>query len=101
MLRPVDLQNRRVRVTHLGADLVCISVEAPIAPAPSGDKLSALTLSERAVAGLAASGLSNRRIAELRDASLRTIANQLTSAYKKLGVASRRELSALLGVRAD
>jgi len=89
-----------VRVTQLGADLVCISVDASMAPAASADKLMGLTPSERAVAELAAAGLSNRRIAELRDASLRTVANQLTSAYQKLGLTSRRELSVLLGAGA-
>ena len=85
-----------MRVTELGADLVCISVDASMAPAASADKLMGLTPSERAVAELAAAGLSNRRIAELRETSLRTVANQLTSAYKKLGLTSRRELSVLL-----
>jgi DNA-binding NarL/FixJ family response regulator len=96
VLRLVDLQSRHVRVTQLGADLICISVDASTAPPSSADKLAALTSSERAVAELAARGVSNRRIAELRETSLRTVANQLTSAYKKLGLTSRRELSVLL-----
>jgi DNA-binding NarL/FixJ family response regulator len=87
-------------VTQLGADLVCISIDASMAPASSADKLVGLTPSERAVAELAAGGLPNRRIAELRNASLGTVANQLTSAYKKLGLTSRRELSVLLGAGA-
>ena len=48
---------------------------------------------ERARASLAASGLSNGAIASLRRVSERTIANQLASAFRKLGVGSRFELT--------
>jgi len=62
----------------------------------SGEFLAALTAAERAVVGLAAVGLSNRAIAERRNASVRTVANQLAGAYRKLGVGSRFELMARL-----
>lgn len=62
----------------------------------SGEFLDGLTAAERAVVGLAAVGLSNRAIAERRNASVRTVANQLAGAYRKLGVGSRFELMARL-----
>jgi DNA-binding CsgD family transcriptional regulator len=55
-----------------------------------------LTRREREVATLAAGGLSNREIAERLVVSVRTIDNHLHSAYSKLGVTGRDELSALL-----
>jgi len=51
-----------------------------------------LTAAERAVAALAAQGLSNRSIAELRGCSTHTVANQLSAVYDKLGGVSRRAL---------
>jgi DNA-binding NarL/FixJ family response regulator len=42
----------------------------------------------------AAAGLSNAAIARARGRSPRTIANQLQSIYRKLGVASRAEMTA-------
>jgi DNA-binding NarL/FixJ family response regulator len=56
-----------------------------------------LTSSERFVLAMAASGSSADVIATARGTSPRTIANQLRSAYDKLGVGSRRELRALIG----
>ena len=57
---------------------------------------SELTRAERDVAWFAAGGRSNAEIAELRTRSVRTIANQLASAFRKLGVACRGELAAAL-----
>ena len=54
-----------------------------------------LTPAERAVVALALEGCSNQEIARRRGASARTIANQLASAYRKLGVSGRAELAAL------
>jgi DNA-binding CsgD family transcriptional regulator len=53
-----------------------------------------LTPSERAVVALAVAGHSNASIAAARGSSPRTIANQLASAYQKLGLSGRRELRA-------
>jgi DNA-binding CsgD family transcriptional regulator len=41
-------------------------------------------------------GLSNREIAAVRHTSLRTVANQVASAFRRIGVSSRAELSAVL-----
>lgn len=61
--------------------------------------LSGLTEAEQRVVRLVLVGFSNREIAVLRSAAQRTIENQLTSAYKKLGLSGRRELRALHGER--
>jgi len=51
-----------------------------------------LTLAERAVVDAVASGRSNAEIARLRGTSARTVANQLASVFRKLGVGTRHEL---------
>lgn len=61
------------------------------APCPDPD---ALTSSERAILVMALQGLSNAAIAQRRGASVRTVANQMTALFRKLGVRSRRELAA-------
>jgi len=61
----------------------------------SGNSYTQLSAAEREVASDAAAGLSNAAIAKKRGRSTRTIANQLASIYRKLGVASRAELAAL------
>jgi DNA-binding CsgD family transcriptional regulator len=53
----------------------------------------ALTAREAEVVGLAASGLSNRAIADQLVVSLRTVENHLHRSFAKLGVASRSELA--------
>jgi DNA-binding CsgD family transcriptional regulator len=60
-----------------------------------------LTPGEREVAMLVASGLSNLDVALRRRRSVRTIANQLASVFRKLSVSSRAELAAALVSRAD
>jgi DNA-binding NarL/FixJ family response regulator len=53
-----------------------------------------LTETERRVAELAASGLSNRRIAERAFLAPKTVDNVLGRVYQKLGIHSRAELGA-------
>jgi DNA-binding NarL/FixJ family response regulator len=67
------------------------------APAVERDPIAALTPAERAVAELAVRGLSNAAIARKRRSSPRTVANQLATIYKKLGLGGRRELRARMG----
>lgn len=74
-----------------GETLVVVSL-----PITTGDVLETLTPIERAVALDAVAGLSNAAIAKKRERSVRTIANQLASIYRKLGVGSRAELCALV-----
>lgn len=59
-----------------------------------------LSRAEAEVATLAVRGLSNADIAEARNTSTRTVANQMASILRKLGVCSRREL-AVRYVRGD
>jgi DNA-binding CsgD family transcriptional regulator len=54
-----------------------------------------LTPAESELVELTRLGLSNRELAARRRSSLRTVENQLAAAYRKLGVASRRELCAV------
>jgi DNA-binding CsgD family transcriptional regulator len=56
-----------------------------------------LTDTERLVAELAASGLSNRRIAERSFLAPKTVGNVLGRVYEKLGIHSRAELGAQMG----
>ncbi len=61
-----------------------------------GAALAPLTDAERDVVMLVLLGLSNQEVAERRACSVRTVANQLASAYRKLEVGSRGELVARL-----
>lgn len=79
-----------------GETLVVISL-----PIEAGAKLDALTPAERAVALAVLRGLSNEEVARERGCRARTVAAQLASIYKKLGVVSRAELAALLGKERD
>lgn len=53
---------------------------------------SSVTSAEREVVAHLLDGLSNAEIAELRGTSVRTVANQVASIFRKLGVQSRAEL---------
>jgi DNA-binding NarL/FixJ family response regulator len=56
----------------------------------------ALTASERRVADLAAAGQTNRDIAQALYVTPKTVEVHLSNAYRKLGIASRRELARAL-----
>jgi DNA-binding CsgD family transcriptional regulator len=60
----------------------------------------ALTPSEHRVAEMAASGMSNREIAQALFVTEKTVETHLGRAYLKLGVRSRRQLPEALGVTA-
>jgi len=62
-----------------------------------GGALAALTAAEREVAGAVLRGLSNEEVARVRGCRPRTVAAQLASIYRKLGISSRSELAALAG----
>ena len=53
---------------------------------------TSLTEAERTVAALVLQSLSNEEIAAMRGTSVRTVANQLQSLFRKLKIGSRLEL---------
>ncbi len=84
----------RGAMTTLGVsgsgDLVRVVLgSAPVIP-------GCLSAAEREVVEGALRGESNAEIARRRGRSARTIANQLASAYRKLRVASRTEIAAVM-----
>ena len=84
-------------VEHLASDLVLLSFPMPKPLFPPE-----LTGAEREVTRLVYYGASNVEIARARRVSPKTIANQLDSIYRKIGVTSRCELiSRLIARRAE
>ena len=75
------------------ADLARIPGRAP----SSGE----LTETERRVAELVASGLSNKEVAAKLFVSVRTVEANLSKVYAKLGIRSRTELARRLARRSD
>lgn len=69
----------------------------PARPLPS-EALSSLTTSERRVARLAASGLTNREVAERLMVTVKAVEWHLSGVYRKLGIRSRTALPAALGL---
>ena len=65
-------------------------------PALSTQTLLQLSSAERDVLALTLGGQSNASIARARGTAARTVANQLSSIFRKLGVVSRAELVARL-----
>lgn len=59
---------------------------------PRLDLLDALSQAERAVIGQVLDGYHYKQIASTRNTSLRTVANQVTMSFRKLGVSGRAEL---------
>ncbi|MEZ4372296.1 MAG: LuxR C-terminal-related transcriptional regulator [Polyangiaceae bacterium] len=74
-----------------------IRLDAVTSGVASPPDLEKLTAAEKEVTELLAKGLTNAQIAQQRRASERTVANQLQSIFRKLGVSSRSELIARLG----
>jgi DNA-binding NarL/FixJ family response regulator len=72
-----------------GEEFILLSY--PVARPRSWDRLSD---AERAVAEALLEGQSNAEIAAARGVAVRTIANQVASIFRKLGVRSRTELAA-------
>lgn len=81
----------RYEVVIGGETLVVTSL-----PADGAEGLEALSAAEREVAVDAAGGMSNAAIAQKRNRAVRTVANQLASVYRKLGLGSRAELAVVL-----
>lgn len=62
----------------------------------AGTGVDALTASERRVAELAATGISNKEIAQALFVTLRTVELHLSNSYSKLEIHSRQELARAL-----
>lgn len=73
------------RVLIGGERLVVLTLPAWLAPPH-------LTRAERAIANRLARGETNAQIAVARRTSPRTVANQISALYRKVGVTSRAEL---------
>jgi DNA-binding CsgD family transcriptional regulator len=67
-------------------------------PEPARSLRQALSAQELQIAQMAASGLSNREIADRLFLSHRTVGSHLYRAYPKLGIASRSELPQALAI---
>jgi DNA-binding NarL/FixJ family response regulator len=78
-------------------------VEHVLLISPRADALAEadLTAAERGVAEDLLRGLGNRQIAARRGVSLRTVANQVAAIFVKLGVSSRAQLAATIGLRPE
>jgi len=87
---PLGLRASRVEID--GEELAVFSF--PLPPPTLPESLSA---AERDVAIAVLEGLSNSEIAASRGTSARTVANQVASLLRKLGVRSRAEAVAALG----
>ena len=61
-----------------------------------GEHRQALTAAEEQIVDFVAQGMSNVAIARARGTSVRTVANQLASIYRKLDICSRHELLVLV-----
>jgi DNA-binding CsgD family transcriptional regulator len=59
--------------------------------------LDSLTPSEARVAAQAAAGMTNREIAQALFVTAKTVENQLSRVYQKLGIRGREALAATLG----
>ena len=81
-----------VRAADIAADLGGLNTPALRRASPR----ASLTRRQRDVTRLAAEGLSSREIAERLGVGVRTIESHLDAAYRRLGVSSRAELTALL-----
>src|SRR5262249_27118951 len=63
--------------------------------------IESLTPSERRVAEMAAEGPTNREIAQALFVTSKTVEVHLSNAYRKLGIASRSQLAAVLAGQRD
>src|SRR5262245_20696695 len=85
---PRELVARRIDVGDSSVAILSFPIET--------FDLDRLTDAERDVVRRALAGASNVEIARARGTAVRTVANLLARSFRKLGVASRRELAAKL-----
>jgi DNA-binding CsgD family transcriptional regulator len=83
----------------VGAALWAERARGELARLPARRAPDGLTPTEEAIAGLAASGLTNRSIAERVFVSPKTVESNLARVYRKLGIRSRAELGRAMAER--
>ncbi|MGW7548992.1 LuxR family transcriptional regulator AbsR2 [Streptomyces sp. NPDC054770] len=83
---------RAARLSRTRAVALARRCQGARTPALSGLVLGELTARQRQIVTLAATGLSNRQIAEQLTLSVRTVGNHLYSAYTRLGASDRAAL---------
>lgn len=83
---PLGLDSRRLEIQTREVLVLSFPLRGAEAPVP-------LTHAERDVVRRVLRGASNAQVARERGRSPRTVANQLASAFVKLGVGSRTELA--------
>ncbi|MER7837067.1 LuxR C-terminal-related transcriptional regulator [Streptomyces sp. NPDC096040] len=83
---------RAARMSRTRAVALARRCQGARTPALSGLVLGELTARQRQIVTLAATGLSNRQIAERLTLSVRTVGNHLYSAYTRLGASDRSAL---------
>ncbi|WP_165960239.1 AAA family ATPase [Actinocrispum wychmicini] len=97
----IALENALACFTAIGATPfteIATTELTRVQPARSG---GTLTKTERKIAELVATGLTNREVAAQLFASVRTVEGHLAAVYRKLGVRSRTELARLLSDQED
>ncbi|NEA68790.1 LuxR family transcriptional regulator [Streptomyces sp. SID12488] len=93
---PVHRDPRAARRSRSRAMTLARRCQGARTPALSGLVLGELTARQRQIVTLAATGLSNRQIADRLTLSIRTVGNHLYSAYTRLGASDRGALPWLL-----
>ncbi|WP_055534509.1 helix-turn-helix domain-containing protein [Streptomyces graminilatus] len=93
---PVHRDPRAARRSRSRAMTLARRCQGARTPALSGLVLGELTARQRQIVTLAATGLSNRQIADRLTLSIRTVGNHLYSAYTRLGANDRTALPYLL-----
>jgi DNA-binding CsgD family transcriptional regulator len=97
-----QLRDAIVLAHRCGAQLVAARAREELAAAGGRPRrvlasgIDALTPSERRVARMAADGLSNKEIAQALFVTVKAVEVHLSSVYRKLEIASRRDLGAAL-----
>src|SRR4051812_24729190 len=86
---------RGLRVARLRTDSSELVVVSHALPDTQVDLTVSLSEAEREVLSLLLAGFSNAAIAHARGTAFGTVCKQIEAVYRKLGVSSRGELSAL------
>jgi DNA-binding NarL/FixJ family response regulator len=91
----IHRDHRAARTSRNRASTLARRCQGARTPVLVDATLGELTPRQRQIVGLAATGLTNRQIAEQLTLSIRTVANHLYGAYERLGSGDRTELGSL------